>query len=268
MHLLVGDPSQESSELIRLFSGVGVSAPNAVIEFEGNIFLPHHTGFYLFDGSTPNLISHKIQTFVTDSIDWVLAYDEMCAEYYADHIWISCPVVNSGGTRSFVYHLDTDKWGNMSFAASAYHRTLSPSDTNKFFICLKDSGSACVYKGYDDGGDGIYAEYRTGWDLFGTQAVKELTGYYITYDKSATCTLTVDIAPRDTIVWADSSSKWSSINSSLTQSYHDVRRNVTGGKAHGRYLQLGLNMYSSAGEGWISRITLELAEKEEKAYDR
>lgn len=264
--MMTEDPGSEASYIVTVAQGVGMSTgPKGMAQLmDGRVFLPHHTGFYLFDGSEFEKISGKIEPIITDSINWPAAEDKLCAEYYNDNIWISYPSgAVEDNNRTLIYHVPTGKWGNMSVVAGDFHRVRNSADTNQFLIASADTGAVYVYKGNDDNGDGIYAEYRTGWDMFGSQAIKEVLGYYITYDKSASCTLSVDIAPRDTVAWADSLKA-----DATTQTYKDKRRNVTGGKAHGRFLQLGLNMYAVKGESWISRIALEVAEKEEKSYDR
>lgn len=258
-----GDPEASSTSLIELFSGAGVSAPKTFIKVENSYFLAHRTGLYLFDGGQPVSLGGLADALVRDSIDWALAYEQMCAGYYDKQIWVTYPVVGSGGLRTINYNMDTKRWGNHDFEASAYYRIDNTDDSNRFVICLADSGSACIYKGNTDGDIAIDAEYETGWSGFGSDAVKEIIGYYATYQKSPACTLVVEISRNDTIQLVDTLGI-----DSTTQIFKDKRRSFDVADAAGRLLKLGIKLLSAAGDTWIGDVTLQVVEKEEKRYDR
>lgn len=264
IHQLSGDPSSPSATLGRLFDGVGISAPKAFVVFEGRMLLCHETGFYLFDGSRPYPISESIRPIISDSINWTAAQDVMCAGYFDRHLWISYPSgTAAANNRTLVYNVDDGRWGNISFVAGAYHKITNPNDTNRFLVGSADTGAVYVYKGFTDDGTGITAQYETGWSDFGSQIDKQVQGLHVVFDKSAACSLTVNLYRNDTIVATV-------IIDTLTysQSFQDKHKNVADMDAIARLFKVGLELNSSKDDGWISDLTLEIVETGEKHYDR
>jgi len=249
-----------SFDLRQVAYDVGVSAPKAALNLGFALFLPHETGFYLFDGNTPTNISQRISPIVEDSINWDAAYSTMVAEYYDDHIWISYPSGSSTtNNRTLVYHLPSQQWGTMSFHAGAFERIINSADTNEFLIADADSGALYVYKGNDDGGNDIDFQYSTGWNLFGDQHIKEIAEYVMTYN--AACSLIVNINRNDTLVAADT------IYNTGSQTFKTARKSLENSGAHGQYLQLDIDIGPSSDITEVHSVTLGVVRKGAKAYD-
>ncbi len=250
--------------LRKVLSGVGVAARKAFVAFGQVMFLPHYTGFYLYDGGQLQKISDKIELIVRDSINWAAAEKNMCAAFYDNHIWISYPSGTSGeNNRTLVYSVADGRWGNQSFVAGAYHAVTNPADTNEFLIGLVNEGAVCVYEGGTDRDTALQCEYQTGWQDFGTHHVKEIKDYFVTYNKSASCSLVTEFTRNDTLVYADTLGA-----NATTQTLKDKYRNLEAVQSdiYGRYIKLGVNLKSSGGEGWISRLTLGVAHKKQAVH--
>ena len=250
--------------LRKVLSGVGVAARKAFVAFGQVMFLPHYTGFYLYDGGQLQKISDKIELIIRDSINWSAAEKNMCAAYYDNHIWISYPsgtaTVNN---RTLVYSVADGRWGNQSFVAGAYHAVTNPADTNEFLIGLVNEGAVCVYEGGTDRDTALQCEYQAGWQDFGTHHVKEIKDYFVTYNKSALCSLAIEFTRNDTLIYADTLGA-----DAATQTFKDKYRNLEAVESdiYGRYIKLGINLQSSGGEGWISRLTLGVSHKKQAVH--
>lgn len=251
--------------LRKVVPNVGVVARHAFVDCGQFVLVPHTSGFYVYDGGQLVKISDKIEPIVKDSINWRAAEDAMCAEFYDNHIWISYPSgVSEDNNRTLVYSLRDGRWGNASFVATAYHKIDNPADTNEFLISAIDSGSVFVYKGFTDGAAELEPYYRTGWQDFGSRFVKEIKDYYTTYNKSANCSLIVEFARSDTVLYADTIGA-----NAGAQTFHEKRRVLEALQKDisGRYIRLKLELASSAADGWISRLHLGVAHKYRKAHD-
>ena len=243
---------------------VGVSAPKAFVTLGQAVFLPHYSGFYLYDGGQLVKISDKIEPIIADSINWAAAEDNMCAAYYDDHIWISYPSGTSEeNNRTLVYSVGDGRWGTQSFVAGAYHTITNSADTNKFLIGLVNEGAVCVYEGGTDRDTALQCEYQTGWQDFGTHHVKGIKDYFVTYNKSASCSLAVEFSRNDTLLYTSTLGA-----DATTQTLKDKYQNLeaVGSDIYGRYLKLGLKLKSSGGEGWISRLTLGVSHKKQAVH--
>lgn len=250
--------------LRKVLSTVGVAAPKAFVDCGQFVFLPHYTGFYLYDGGQLKKISDKIEPIIRDSINWAAAEDNMCAGYYDNHIWISYPSGTSeDNNRTLVYSVADGRWGNQSFVAGAYHAVTNPADTNQFLIGLVNEGAVCVYEGGTDRDTALQCEYQTGWQDFGTHHVKEIKDYFVTYNKSASCSLAIEFTRNDTLLYTDKLG-----TDATTQTFKDKYRNLeaVGSDIYGRYLKIGMNLESSGGEGWISRFTLGVSHKKQAVH--
>ncbi len=250
--------------LRKVVPNVGVAAPKAFVSFEQLVFLPHYTGFYLYDGGQLQKISDKIELIVRDSINWSAAEKNMCAAFYDNHIWISYPSGTSEkNNRTLVYSVADGRWGNQSFVAGAYHAVTNPADTNEFLIGLVNEGAVCVYEGGTDRDTALQCEYQTGWQDFGTHHVKEIKDYFVTYNKSASCSLAIEFSRNDTLIYADTLGA-----DATTQTIKDKYRNLEAVQSniYGRYIKLGVKLQSSGGEGWVSRLTLGVSHKKQAVH--
>lgn len=248
-----------------LVDGIGTPSQASVISYGRSVYFYDYTGFYLFDGYSPNKISWQIESIIADSINKDYAY-LIVGGYFDQHLWWSYPSGSATkNNRTILYNLEDGAWTKTDINASAYFVGQIETDSNGVLIGDPDSGKVYRYGlSYLDGTSSYDATYESPWlnvrDEY--DFVKDFKDLHVFYDKHDSTIIYIDYLKDfvDSVIWTDTIG----IDDNDIPTYH--RRAIQGDMLAQR-IKMDIRVERIDGEFYLPFFRLKWKPVGEKLYD-